>query len=101
MEWAIESNSANILTHLRQLGYAIPSSLVVKYQEVLAEYLHSEYPLKVRAGWPSLPSSPPSLPLFLPLPLSLPTSPFLPPTSPSLPSSLPFSLGWIWEYMTK
>ena len=47
MEWAIENNSANILTHLRQLGYAIPSALIVKYQDILAEYLYSEYPLKV------------------------------------------------------
>ena len=47
MDWALENGSANILTHLRDLGYAIPEDLIWKYQDSVACYLLSEYPLKV------------------------------------------------------
>ena len=47
MEWAIQNNSANILTHLRDLGYAVPPNLIDHYQETMREYLFSEYPLRV------------------------------------------------------
>ncbi len=47
MEWALENGSANILTHLRELGYPIPDDLVTKYHEVVLCYLLQEYPLKV------------------------------------------------------
>ena len=47
MKWAIENGSANILTHLRELGYSIPEDLIQSYDEVIASYLLSEYPLKV------------------------------------------------------
>ena len=47
MKWAIESGSANILTHLRELGYSIPEDLIQTYDDVIASYLLSEYPLKV------------------------------------------------------
>ena len=48
MDWALENGSANILTHLRELGYAIPEDLIMKYQELVLCYLLQEYPLKVR-----------------------------------------------------
>ncbi len=48
MDWALENGSANILTHLRKLGYAIPEDLVIKYQELVVSYLLQEYPLIVR-----------------------------------------------------
>ena len=48
MEWAIENGSANVLTHLTELGYPIPEDLVMKYQEVVADYLFAEHPLRVR-----------------------------------------------------
>lgn len=47
MDWALENGSANILTHLRDLGYEIPEDLVLKYQELVVSYLLQEYPLKV------------------------------------------------------
>ena len=47
MDWALENGSANILTHLRDLGYGIPEDLIWKYQDSVACYLLSEYPLKV------------------------------------------------------
>ena len=56
MDWALENGSANILTHLRDLGYAIPDDLVLKYQDLVVGYLLQEYPLivrkeRVRGGW--------------------------------------------------
>ena len=48
MEWAIENGSANVLTHLTELAYPIPEDLVMKYQEVIADYLFAEHPLRVR-----------------------------------------------------
>lgn len=47
MEWAIENSSANVLTHLTELGYPIPEDLVLKYQEIIADYLFAEHPLRV------------------------------------------------------
>lgn len=47
MEWSIQSNSANILSHLRDLGYPVPTELVNHYQNQLQEYLFAEYPLRV------------------------------------------------------
>ena len=47
MEWAICNNSANILTHLRDLGYAVPAELIERYPEIMREYLFIEYPLKL------------------------------------------------------
>ena len=41
------NNSANILTHLRDLGYAVPPELIDRYQETMREYLFAEYPLQV------------------------------------------------------
>ena len=49
MEWAIGNGSANVLTHLTELGYPIPEDLVMKYQEVVADYLFAEHPLRVRS----------------------------------------------------
>ena len=45
MDWCLDNGSANILTHLRDLGYAIPLNLFDKYHDVLTEYLFNEYPL--------------------------------------------------------
>lgn len=39
MEWAISTNSANILTHLRDLGYPIPFDIIEKYPLVIRDYL--------------------------------------------------------------
>lgn len=39
MEWAISSNSANVLTHLRNLGYPIPLDIIEKYPMVIRDYL--------------------------------------------------------------
>ena len=47
MEWAIQSSSANILTHLRDLGYSVPVELVEHHQDVMRDYFFAEYPLKV------------------------------------------------------
>ena len=47
MEWAIENGSANILTYLRDLGYAIFEDLIYKYDNIIANYLIGEYPLQV------------------------------------------------------
>jgi len=47
MEWAIMNNSANILTHLRELGYAVPPELIDRYQETMRDYLFTEYPLQL------------------------------------------------------
>lgn len=42
MEWAISTNSANILTHLRDLGYPIPLDIIEKYPLVIRDYLLGE-----------------------------------------------------------
>ena len=42
MEWAIASNSANILTHLRDLGYPIPMDIIDKYPLIIRDYLLGE-----------------------------------------------------------
>jgi leucine-rich repeat kinase 1 len=47
MKWAIENRSANVLTHLRELGYAIFEDLICAYNETVASYLIGEYPLKL------------------------------------------------------
>ena len=46
MEWAIQLNSANILTHLRTHCPAIPSELIERYPTVIGEYFFIEYPLQ-------------------------------------------------------
>lgn len=46
MEWAILNNSANILTHLRELGYPIPLTIIEKYPMVIRDYLLGEFPLQ-------------------------------------------------------
>ncbi len=46
MEWSIQNNNANILSHLRDLGYSIPASIIERYPEAIREYLFAEYPLK-------------------------------------------------------
>ncbi len=43
MEWAILTNSANILSHLRLLGYSIPLDIIEKYPTVIRDYLIGEY----------------------------------------------------------
>lgn len=48
MEWALTTGSANILTHLRDLGYEISEDLIRKYDETVGAYLLGEYPPKVR-----------------------------------------------------
>ena len=47
MEWALTTGSANILTHLRHLGYEISEDLIRKYDETVGAYLLGEYPPKV------------------------------------------------------
>ena len=42
MEWAIENNSANILTHLRELGYSIPLNIIERYPKIIRDYLLGE-----------------------------------------------------------
>lgn len=39
MEWSITHNSANILTHLRMLGYSIPLDIIKRYPTVIRDYL--------------------------------------------------------------
>ena len=39
MEWAIATNSANILTHLRDMGYPIPLEVIQKYPLIIRDYL--------------------------------------------------------------
>ena len=39
MEWSITHNSANILTHLRKLGYPIPLDIIKRYPTVIRDYL--------------------------------------------------------------
>ncbi len=46
MEWSIQNNNANILTHLRELGYSIPPHIIEHHPEALREYFFAEYPLK-------------------------------------------------------
>lgn len=53
MEWAIISNSANILTHLRELGYPIPLSIVEKYPLVVRDYLLGESSWEEEGGMES------------------------------------------------
>ena len=39
MDWALLNNSANMLTHLRNLGYAVPSELIERDPHLFGEYL--------------------------------------------------------------
>ena len=39
MEWSITHNSANILTHLRRLGYSIPQTIIKRYPMIIRDYL--------------------------------------------------------------
>lgn len=47
MDWAIQSSSANVLTHLRDLGYSVPVELIERNHDVMRDYFFAEYPLKV------------------------------------------------------
>lgn len=42
MDWALQNNSANMLTHLRSLGYAVPSDLIERDPVLFRDYLLSE-----------------------------------------------------------
>ena len=50
MEWAIASNSANILTHLRELGYSIPVDIIDRHPLVIRDYLLGKQPLLSMPG---------------------------------------------------
>ena len=43
MEWSITHNSANILTHLRKLGYSIPLDIIKRYPTIIRDYLLGKY----------------------------------------------------------
>ena len=46
MRWAISCNSANILSHLRGLGYTVPPELIQDCPEEMKDYFFGEYPLR-------------------------------------------------------
>ena len=47
MGWCLQNQNANILTHLRDLGYSVPPELIEHHPETMREYLFTEYPLRV------------------------------------------------------
>ena len=56
MQWSILNNSANILSFLRERGFAVPPELIEQYPQATRDYFFSEYPLR-------------SVPKFLPVEL--------------------------------
>lgn len=45
MQWSILNNSANVLSFLRERGFAIPQQLIEQYSHAVRDYFFAEYPL--------------------------------------------------------